>query len=190
MPLFSRQPFDVELFSGSTRIGDELTPIYVTGSLSAQAAGVQDITGSDWTPTITGSVGITEAVEVLQGTDPWNISGSDWTPTVTGSVKIDNRVDTRLLSVTSSISFVTSSNSSSVTLINDNVSRSGLIIYNDTNKLLYVKLGVSASLNDFSIQLAADDMYELPFGYAGRVDVTSQAGGTPMEGVVRITELS
>lgn len=62
----------------------------ITGAvkLTEPITGSVGITGP-----ITGSVGITSPVTVNQGTNPWNITGSNWTPTITGSVVVRNQVN-------------------------------------------------------------------------------------------------
>lgn len=175
--------------------GSNWTPT-VTGSVVVSNR--VDVSGSNWIPTITGSVvvanqvnitgsvGITSPVAVLQGTTPWIVSGSNWIPQVTGSVRVENTVNIKQVAVSASVVFVSASSNTNTTVAAANPNRLGIILYNDTNKLLYVKLGVSASLNDYTTQMAKDDNYEIPFGYQGRIDAFSPAATT---GVVRITEI-
>ena len=203
MPLHSSfpHPQDVILTSGSDVVGTVTNPLFVTGSLSTTPPAVQNVTGSAWTPTITGSVRIENQVDVTGSS--WtptitgsvrvenrvDVSGSAWTPTITGSVRVENRVDVRELSTSASVSFVSSSQVQSITFASANLARSGIIVYNDSNKILYLKLGVSASINDYTTQMASDDYYEVPFGYTGRIDGISASGGAPLEGPIRVTEL-
>jgi hypothetical protein len=76
--------------------------------------------------------------------------------------------------------------SANVTIIGANPARSGLTVYNSTGKILYVKLGVSASLTDYTTQMANDDFLEVPFGYTGRVDAFAAGGAN---GAIRVTEI-
>lgn len=171
---------------------------------------VQIVSASNWIPTVTGSVvvanqvnvtgsvGITAPVTVLQGTSPWIISGSSWIPTITGSVRVENivqvtgsvvigtRVDTRLLAMSATLIATPATASANVTLVGANPARAGLTIYNDAKKIVYVKFGVSASLTDYTMQMADDDYYEVPFGYTGRIDAFADAGAT---GDIRVTEI-
>lgn len=153
---------------------------------------VQVVSASNWIPTITGSVRVENLVNVIgqvlatQGTSPWIVSGSNWIPQVTGSVRVENTVNVKQVAVSASVVFVSASSNTNTTVAAANPNRLGIILYNDTNKLLYVKLGVSASLNDYTTQMAKDDNYEIPFGYQGRIDAFSPAATT---GVVRITEI-
>lgn len=89
----------------------------------------------------------------------------------------------------SSASAVTSvaDSASNVTLLASNANRLGATIYNDSTVALYVKLGATASTTSFTIKMAADAYYEVPFGYTGIIDGiwASDASGS-----ARITELT
>jgi len=164
--------------------------VNVTGSTSTIVTNVVTITGSvniDGVSTVSGALQVTGSVISQQGTTPWIVSGSNWIPTVTGSIVVTNKVDTKITALSASVSFVSASAGASVILVSANPNRLGITLYNDTNKNVYVKLGVSASLNDYTTQLAKDDYYEIPFGYQGRIDSFSAVSVT---GVVRITEIS
>jgi hypothetical protein len=74
---------------------------------------------------------------------------------------------------------------SSVQLLNNNGGRKGATIYNDSTALLYVKLGTTASTSDFTVKMQADQYYEVPFGYTGKIDgIWASATGN-----ARLTEL-
>lgn len=67
----------------------------------------------------------------------------------------------------------TSSVAASITnveLLSTNSIRLGATIYNDSSSLLYLKLGVVASVSDFTIKLFPFCYYEVPFGYTGEID--------------------
>lgn len=59
---------------------------------------------------------------------------------------------------------------SSTLLLANNSTRLGATIYNDSSALLYIKLGTTASLSDFTIKLFPFCYYEVPFGYTGEID--------------------
>ena len=198
------------IVTGSVAVSNFPAVQVVTGSVVVD--NVVNVTGSVGVSgpiSVTGPVLVSGSVVATQGTTPWIISGSDWSPTVvvsntvtvTGSVGISGpiavsnfpavqvvtgSVNVHDLSTSAVVSFVSASASTSVELVPASSARLGLTIYNDTSKLLYVKLGMSASLNDYTTQLAKDDYYEIPFGYQGRIDAFSPATVT---GVVRITEI-
>ena len=62
------------------------------------------------------------------------------------------------------------SSATTVTLLASNSDRVGATIYNDSTVALYVKLGAAASTTSFTIKMAADSYYEVPFGYTGVID--------------------
>lgn len=73
-----------------------------------------------------------------------------------------------------------------VTLKASNVDRKRLTIANDGNKDLYVKLGASATLTDYTVMLdRKGGYYELPFNYTGAITGIWSAAGT---GGAQITE--
>lgn len=62
------------------------------------------------------------------------------------------------------------SSASNVTLLAANTSRLGASLYNDSTQLCYVKLGATASSSSYTVQMASQDYYEVPFGYVGIID--------------------
>jgi hypothetical protein len=73
---------------------------------------------------------------------------------------------------------------SSVTVLAANGGRKGATIVNDSTVLLYLKLGTTASATDYTVKMAADQYYEVPFNYTGRIDgIWASATGN-----ARITE--
>ncbi len=79
-----------------------------------------------------------------------------------------------------------SASASSVTLLSANSNRLGFTIYNDSNNLLYVKFGTTASATSFTVRMRSQEYFECPFSYIGRVD--GIWNGT--NGAARITELT
>lgn len=75
---------------------------------------------------------------------------------------------------------------SNVTLLPSNSTRLGATIYNDSMNLMYVKLGATASLSDFTIKLFPLSYYEIPYGYTGEID----ALWSNSTGFARIGELT
>jgi hypothetical protein len=63
-----------------------------------------------------------------------------------------------------------SSSATSVTLLSANYARLGASIYNNSTAILYVKCGATASTSSFTVQMASETYFELPFGYTGRID--------------------
>lgn len=87
-------------------------------------------------------------------------------------------------STVSSGSFVSSS-MSSVNVVAPNSLRKGLTVFNESSAFLYLKLGSSASANDFSIKMAPNSYYEVPYNYIGNIDGCWSA----VDGIARVTEL-
>lgn len=74
--------------------------------------------------------------------------------------------------VKSSVSTISSINASvtNVTIIPSNTNRIGATIFNTSSNDLYIKLGVTAALNSFSVIISSGGYYETPYGYVGQVD--------------------
>lgn len=78
------------------------------------------------------------------------------------------------------------SSSTVVTLLAANVQRKGATIYNESTAVLYVRFGAAASATAYTVQVAANGYYELPFGYTGIVTgLWATANGS-----ARVTELT
>lgn len=88
---------------------------------------------------------------------------------------------------TSSVTNV-SAQATSVTVAAANAARRGLLVFNDADKNLYLKLGATASVTSYSVRIAAGGYYEVPNpSYSGIVDGIWEAAPT---GAARVTELS
>lgn len=85
-------------------------------------------------------------------------------------------------SITSSVAAATSS----VTLLASNSNRLGATIFNDSSQFLYVKLGTTASVTDYTIKLFPAGYYEVPFGFTGEIDGIWAGTG----GFARVDELT
>lgn len=78
------------------------------------------------------------------------------------------------------------SSGSTGTLLAANSRRIGATIYNDSTQILYVKLGATASTSSYTLQMAANSYYEVPFWYVGIIDgIWASANGN-----ARITEVT
>ncbi len=75
-------------------------------------------------------------------------------------------------------------------LLASNANRLGATIFNDdtanTGATLRVKLGATASATSFTVAIAAQGYYEIPFNYTGAIDGIASAA----TGNARITELT
>lgn len=80
-----------------------------------------------------------------------------------------------------------SDTATSTTLLALNANRKGATIHNDSTAILYVKFGTTASATSYTVKMAADAHYEVPFGYTGRID---GIWASDASGAARITELT
>ncbi len=75
------------------------------------------------------------------------------------------------------------------TLLAANANRKGAVIYHEGAGILYIALGPSATITNYTRQLTAvsgDRMYEIPFGWTGIITATRDSGTSN----ARITELT
>jgi hypothetical protein len=78
------------------------------------------------------------------------------------------------------------SSASNVNLLALNTARLGATVFNDSTATLYIKLGTTASLTSYTVQVAPSGYYEVPYGYTGNIDgIWSSANGN-----ARITEIT
>ena len=74
----------------------------------------------------------------------------------------------------------------SVSILASNTGRMGATVYNDSTAFLYLKLGATASTTSFTIRMASQSYYEVPFDYTGAIDgIWASANGN-----ARVTELT
>ena len=70
-------------------------------------------------------------------------------------------------------------------LLAANAERTGATFFNDSNAILYLKLGDGAALTSYTVRMMARDYYELPYNYTGAVHgIWANANG-----FCRVTEL-
>ena len=186
--------------------GANLTSVYSPSAAQFLAtANIKDSNGNNLLQgqqTMANSLGVTIASN--QSNVPANIAQINGvTPlmgngvTGTGSLRVTLASDTssntnplltaETVATTSAVTSVASS-ASTVSLLALNASRKGATFFNDSSTTLYLKLGATASLTSFTVQIPGGGYYELPFGkiYTGAIDgIWSAANGN-----VRITELS
>lgn len=78
------------------------------------------------------------------------------------------------------------SSATNVTLLALNSARLGATIYNDSTQVLYLKLGATATVSSYTVQLQPGEYYEVPFNYTGIIDgIWASANGS-----ARVTELT
>lgn len=72
------------------------------------------------------------------------------------------------------------------TLLAANSARRGAAIFNESTSALYIKLGSAAALTSYTVQIAANGYFEVPFGYTGVITGLWAAAN----GNARVTEVS
>lgn len=76
-----------------------------------------------------------------------------------------------------------------VVILAANSSRIGAIIYNDSTAVLYLGLGTTATTTtNYTIQMAANSSYEIPFGFTGQI--RGIWASDPNAGAARVTEIT
>jgi hypothetical protein len=81
----------------------------------------------------------------------------------------------------------TSTNNTSFTVSAANTNRSGLTIYNNTDKEVYVGLHeMTVSATNFSVKMSVGDYFELPYAFKGVVKAFSPS--TVSSGKTLVTE--
>lgn len=73
------------------------------------------------------------------------------------------------------------------TVLVANTARLGATLFNDSTVRALVKLGATASATSFTVAMAAQDYYEVPFGYTGVIDAIWDSNAS---GSMRVTELT
>lgn len=117
--------------------------------------------------------------------------------TGTGSLRVTLASDTssntnafltgEVAAASSAVTSVASS-ATTVSLLASNAARKNAAFFNESTAILYLKLGATASLTSYTVQIPSQGYYELPTGkiYSGAIDgIWSAANGS-----ARITELT
>jgi hypothetical protein len=136
-------------------------------TIASDSTGVIAVTDNGGSLTVDGTV----AVSNFPATQP--VSGTFWQATqpvsgtffqATQPVSLAATVVTKQRADTATLSNVASS-ATSVTVLATNTSRLGCSIQNDSTEVLYLKFGTTASSTSYTVKMAADAHYEVPFGY-------------------------
>lgn len=72
------------------------------------------------------------------------------------------------------------------TVLAANTNRMGATVYNESGAICYLKLGATATLTAYTLQVAVGGYYEVPFGYNGLITGIT-ASGTAVCRVAEIT---
>lgn len=101
-----------------------------------------------------------------------------------GNLRVTGFVTTNKASTSSVTS--TSASTSSVTILASNANRVAATIFNTSSKVMYIKLGATASTSSFTTQLFANSYWEVPTDYTGQIDAIWAGTG----GAALVTELT
>lgn len=172
----------VRITDGTQTIGGSTsTPIFVSGAVTSYVSNLP----------------VTQSVKIDQSiTLPVSVSNFPTVQAVTGTVAITGNSPAVPLWVTGSFSTTfdpatsatvtaVASSATVVTLQAANVERRGLTIYNDSTKILFVKLGSAASASSFSVKISSNGYFEVPSDYTGIVTGLWQA----VNGSAYVTEI-
>lgn len=163
------QGLDVQIYHGGVAKDPTAIRALTAADVVTAAQGTAAAVGGAWPITVTDGVD-TAAVKAA---DP---------------AEADNGLVTRNLPARTATSARTtvSVDTTVDTLLASNTARRGATVYNDDSKVLYVALGSAATTSDFTIKIAADGYYEIPFNYTGIITAIRASGS----GNVRVTELT
>lgn len=112
-----------------------------------------------------------------------------WDGTNVQTFKLDSNGALQINEVKPAAATVSSSSASttSAELLASNADREGGMVYNDSNRPLYIKLGGAASTSSFSVKVGAMGYFEIPAGFTGSLHgVWDDAAAS---GAARCTEL-
>jgi len=136
------------------------------------------------TPGTTNLVALTAETTKVIGTV--NIAGAQTLANVTTLGTITNTVPVKAVRAATPAQTSVSVTNSTTSILAANANRLGATIYNEGSAICYMKLGSTASLTSYTLQIASGGYYELPFNYTGAIDGITSASTAQL----RITELS
>lgn len=91
-------------------------------------------------------------------------------PALVVAISPNNPITTSVARPSTNNTTSVSASTSNTLLLASNSIRLGATLYNDSSSVLYVKLGVTASLTDFTNRIFPSCYYEVPFGYTGEIE--------------------
>jgi carbon monoxide dehydrogenase subunit G len=159
--------------------GVDVGDVTINNSTGAAAVNIQDGGNSI---TVDGSVTATLSAETTKVIGTVNVAASQTIATTNAGTFAVQQTTYATSSVTS-----VAGSASSVQLLASTAGRRGAYFYNDSTAIAYVKLGTTASTSSFTVAMAANSFYELPYPcYTGRIDcIWASAAGN-----MRITEIT
>lgn len=160
------------------------TPVPVSGTVTANAGtGTRAVSGTFWQATQP----VSGTVTANAGTGTMAVSGTFWQ--ATQPVSVAATVATKEIRAATPTQSSVANSVSNVTLLAANANRLGATIFNDdtagSGATLKVKLGATASASSFTVAVAPQGYFEVPFHYTGIIDGIASAA----TGNARITSL-
>lgn len=172
--------WNVKVTDGVNVLGTPANPFWSTGSFTVNNLPVSQ--------TVNGTVSVdnfpvTQSVKIDQSVVlPVSVSNFPAIQVITGSVTVNGPQGTPADPVWISGSVyatqesnaaatanLVASSATTVTLLASNDNRRAAIIFNDSTKRLYVKLGTGASLSSYTIKMSAQGYWEVPGFYTGAI---------------------
>jgi hypothetical protein len=165
-----------ELVQGITNAELRASPVPITGTVTATIGTGSGIASETTLVTLSNKI---PTLTLNSGRLIVDNSGVVQPITGTVSTEINRSEFGSPISVSSSIT--------STALLQSNINRTGVTIYNDSTANLYLKLaGGTVSINNFTVKIRPDGYYEVPFNYSGIILGIWDA----VNGFARITEFS
>lgn len=147
------------------RVEASIAAVIIGGSIAASFTppANQSVSGTVGA-SIIGSVPVTGSIAALQGTNPWVVTGS------VQAVQVGTQI-TSILSQTTGTSstYAVKSSVTAVSIMAANANRRGGTIFNNTSTMSFVQLGTVVTSSLYTLKMADQGYYELPFGYTGVV---------------------
>lgn len=176
--------------SGTVAVSNFPATQPVSGTVAATQSGTWNITNVSGTVSLPTGAATESTLSTLNGKIPSNLTVTSTRLLVDGSgvtQPVSGTVTSTQIASSSSVTSVASS-ATSVSILALNSSRRGAMFFNESTQICYLKLGTTASVTSYTVQIAASGYYELPPGYiyTGAIDaIWASANGN-----LRVTELS
>ena len=168
------------------------TPVFVRLSDGASAITTLPVSLATNTPTLQANSGVDigdVTINNASGASAVNIQDGGNTITVDGTVGVSGTVTTKETRAATGANTTVADSATSVTILASNANRLGATVSNDSSAVLYLLLGsTTASATNYTVRMAQNGYYEVPFGYTGQL--TGIWASDPGDGAARVTEIT
>jgi hypothetical protein len=141
---------------------------------------------SDGAATLIGQKAMTASIPVVIASDQSAVPVSGSVTATVASTTITGTVTTKETRAATPAQTSVSVTASNTSVLASNANRLGATIYNEGSAICYLKLGATASLTSYTLQIASGGYYEVPFAYTGAIDGITSASTAQL----RITEVT